>query len=203
VGGHIGRACCRAIVSAIVRTVKSRMPIENERKFVLDDDGKLERLLAQAPGVERRILIQAYLDSPGLRLRAIDHAGLTRHIFGYKREIEGKVVEIETEIDPADFRRLWTLRRETLQKVRYSWPDGRFHWDVDFFKTGEGRTYFALAEVEMPETDKIPPPVPPRLSAYVLGVVPPGDPRFTSKRLADRAHAEQLLAEIRQKGRIE
>ena len=51
----------------------------------------------------------------------------------------------------ADFERLWSQRRETLQKARYSWPDGRFHWDVDFFKTDEGRTYFAQAEVEMPE----------------------------------------------------
>ncbi len=179
------------------------MPIENERKFVLDDDGRLERLLAQAPGVTRSILVQAYLEAPGLRLRVIDSGGKTRRIFSYKREVEGKVVEIETDIDPEDFRRLWTLRHETLQKVRYSWPDGRFHWDVDFFKTSKGQTYFALAEVEMPEHETTPPPVPPRLSAHLLGAAPPGDPRFTSKRLANQAHAERLLAEAREKGRVE
>jgi CYTH domain-containing protein len=179
------------------------MPIENERKFILDDDGRLEMRLAQAPGVTRSIVVQAYLEAPGLRLRAIDSDGRTRHIFSYKREIEGKVVEIETDIDPADFRRLWMVRRETLQKVRYSWPDGRFHWDVDFFKTSEGRTYFAMAEVEMPEGDTLPPEVPPRLSANLLGVAPRGDPRFTSKRLANHEHAERILAEIREKGRVE
>lgn len=176
------------------------MPIENERKFVLADDGKLESRLAQAPGVKRSILLQAYLDASGLRLRAIDVDRRMRYVFSYKREIDGKIVEIETDIDAADFRQLWTQRRETLQKVRYSWPDGRFHWDVDFFKTTEGRTYFAMAEVEMPPTDTIVPPVPPSLAKHVLMLVPARDQRFTSKRLANREHAEALLAEIRKGG---
>ena len=128
------------------------MPIENERKFVLDDDGKLEQHLAGAPGVTRSFLRQAYLDVSGLRIRSIEADGKTQHIFTYKREVDGQVVEIETEISATDFDRLWTQRRETLQKARYSWTDGRFHWDVDFFKTDDGRTYFAMAEVEMPET---------------------------------------------------
>jgi len=179
------------------------MPIENERKFVLENDGKLEARLAQAPGVTRSIIVQAYLEAPGLRLRAIETAGRVRYIFGYKRPIEGHTVEIETEIGREDFGRLWKLRQETLQKVRYSWPDGRFHWDVDFFKGGDGCTYFAMAEVEMPAKDTVPPPVPPRLAAHVLGGAPVGDPRFTSKRLASRKHAEHLLADIRQKGRVE
>ena len=78
--------------------------------------------------------------------------------------------------------------------------DGRFHWDVDFFKTDDGRTYFALAEVEMPEDDTVPPPPPAVLAPHVLLLAPRSDPRFTSKRLADRAHAERLLADVRAKG---
>ena len=179
------------------------MPIENERKFVLDDDGRLEQHLAQTPGVTRSLLRQAYLDVSGLRIRSIEAAGRKRHVFTYKRPVDGQVVEIETDISAADFERLWSQRRETLQKARYSWDDGRFHWDVDFFKTEDGRTYFAQAEVEMPEHDKEPPPPPPRLAGHLLATAPAGDPRFTSKRLADRAHAEKLLADIRSKGRIE
>src|SRR6266404_7023370 len=163
------------------------MPIENERKFVLDDDGKLETLLAQVPGVTRSLLQQAYLDVSGLRIRAIQSNGSKRHIFTYKREVDGQVVEIETEISAADFDRLWSQRRETLQKSRYSWDDGRFHWDVDFFKTDDGRTYFTQAEVEMPEHERQPPDVPVRLASHLLGPAPLGDPRFTSKRLADQA----------------
>jgi CYTH domain-containing protein len=179
------------------------MPIENERKFVLLDDGKLEQQLARAPGVTRSLLRQAYLDVSGLRIRAIETDGTKRHVFTYKREVDGQVVEIETDISVADFERLWSQRGETLQKARYSWPDGRFHWDVDFFKTDEGRTYFAQAEVEMPEGDRTPPPLPPPLAGHLLALAPAGDLRFTSKRLANRTHAESLLADIRTKGKIE
>jgi len=178
------------------------MPIENERKFVLNEDGQLEPRLAQAPGVIRSRLTQAYLDSAGVRIRSIETAGKLRYVFSFKRPVEGQMVEIETGIDETDFKRLWTIGRETLRKTRYSWVDGRFHWDIDFFKTGEGRTYFALAEVEMPEHEREPPAVPARLASHLLGPAPLGDPRFTSKRLADQTHAEQLLAEIRAKGSV-
>ena len=179
------------------------MPIENERKFVLDEDGQLESRLSQAPGVTKSRLTQAYLDSAGVRIRSIESAGRLRHIFSFKRPVDGQMVEIETEIDAADFKRLWTLARETLCKTRYSWADGRFHWDIDFFKTGDGRTYFALAEVEMPEHEQHPPEVPACLVGHLVGPAPLGDPRFTSKRLADQSHAERLLAEIRARGAVE
>ncbi|MBS0224233.1 MAG: hypothetical protein JSR91_26230 [Proteobacteria bacterium] len=179
------------------------MPIENERKFVLvDKDGELEAQLAQAP-VARFVLRQAYLDASGVRIRAIEKGGSVRHVFTYKRPVDGQMVEIETDISAVDFERLWTLRRETLSKVRHSWNEGHFHWDVDFFKTDDGMTYFALAEVEMPEDETIPPPPPDYLKRYVLGLVPLSDPRFTSKRLADRSHAERLMAGIRRSGKVE
>ncbi|WIM13883.1 CYTH domain-containing protein [Enhydrobacter sp.] len=180
------------------------MPIENERKFVLlDDDGQLEAQLAQEPGITRSVLRQAYLDTSGVRIRAIGRGETMRHVFTYKRPVDGQMVEIETDLSAVDFDRLWKLRRETLSKVRYSWDDARFHWDVDFFKAAEGKTYFALAEVEMPEDETVPPAVPPRLKRHVLGLVPFGDPRFTSKRLADQTHAERLMAEIRRSGKVE
>jgi len=177
------------------------MPIENERKFVLDDDGRVESDLGRTPGVTRLVLKQAYLDSSGLRIRSIETPDKIRFVFSYKRLVDNQMVEIETDLSKLDFDRLWTLRREHLCKVRYAWDDGRFHWDTDFFKTDEGRTYFAMAEVEMPEEDTEPPPMPPRLASHLLALVPLGDPRFTSKRLADQAHAVRLLAEVRMKGK--
>src|SRR5471032_339153 len=177
------------------------MPIENERKFVLDDDGRLEEELARTPGVTRLVLKQAYLDSSGLRIRSIVAPDKTRYVFSYKRLVDGQMVEIETDISKLDFDRLWKLRREHLRKVRYAWDDGRFHWDTDFFKTDDDRTYFAMAEVEMPEEDTEPPPVSPRLASHLLGLVTLGDTRFTSKRLADQTHAERLLAEVRLNGK--
>jgi CYTH domain-containing protein len=179
------------------------MPIENERKFVLDDDGKLEARLAEAPDVTRTVVDQAYLDAPGLRIRSMETGAKRIHIFTYKREIDGKVVEIETEIAASDFDRLWSQRRESLRKTRYSWPDGHFHWDVDFFKMDDGRTYFAMAEVEMPENDVTPPPLSNRLASHFLANAPHRDPRFTSKRLSDPVFAGKLLTDIRQKGKVE
>ena len=152
--------------------------------------------------MKRSLIVQAYLDSPGVRIRAIDSEGQVTRVFTFKRPVDGQVVEIETELSAQDFARLWKLRRETLQKVRYSWPDGRFRWDVDFFKTGDGCTYFALAEVEMPEHERTPPPVPARLASYVLGLAPEGDPKYTSKRLSSQTHAEDLMREINATGAV-
>ena len=45
--------------------------------------------------------------------------------------------------------------------------------------------------------------LPLRLAGHLLAMVPAGDQRFTSKRLAEQAHAERLLADIRKKGKIE
>ena len=179
------------------------MPIENERKFVLNEDG-LEAELAADSAVTRSFLRQAYLDVSGMRIRSAQTgAAEVRHLFTYKRPIDGQVVEIETEISAVDFERLWSQRRETLQKLRYSWTDGPFHWDVDFFKADGDHTYFIQAEVEMPEGQVEPPPLPPGLADHLLGMAPAGDPRFASKRLASQAHAEQILADIKSKGRIE
>ena len=179
------------------------MPIENERKFVLRDDTTLEGALASVPGVHRSLLHQAYLDVSGMRIRAIDGARGQSHVFTYKRPVNGQVVEIETEISREDFDRLSSQCIERLRKVRYSWADGPFHWDVDFFKTETGDTYFAMAEVEMPEEQREPPPLPPRLASHLLATVPAGDPRFASKRLADRAHAAAMRDAILTRGGID
>ncbi|KAF0105324.1 MAG: Uncharacterized protein FD144_668 [Rhodospirillaceae bacterium] len=177
------------------------MPIENERKFVLNEEaGNLEEEVSRRPGVARHLLRQAYLDAPGLRIRSLEGEGEIEHVFTYKRTVEGQVVEIETGLSAVDFARLWTQRKETLVKVRYSWNEGRYHWDVDFFKRDDGSTYFAMAEVEMPEEQIEPPPLPAFLETHLLMVAPALDPRFTSKRIADQAHATKLLAEIRENG---
>jgi len=177
------------------------MPIENERKFVLNEQAAdLEAELGALPGVSRHLLRQAYLDAPGLRIRSLEGDVGTTHVFTYKRTIDGQVVEIETGLSAADFGRLWTQRRETLVKVRYSWTEGRYHWDVDFFKRDDGSTYFAMAEVEMPEEETEPPALPDFLAVHLLMVAPALDPRFASKRIADQAHAAALLAAIRANG---
>jgi CYTH domain-containing protein len=173
------------------------MPIENERKFVLrDPDGVLERALETAcPPWSRHSIRQAYLDAPGLRIRRFDGAGTVQHIFSYKRSVGAEMVEIETPMSAADFERLWTFRVESLEKIRFHLESGTCGWDVDFFKA-EDRTYFALAEVEMPEGQVDPPPPPVILIPFVHMLVPAADKRFASKVLADPAHAARLVQEL-------
>lgn len=170
------------------------MPVENERKLVLrDPGGALERRLdAACPPWRCFFIRQAYLDAPGLRIRRFDSGEKgVRHIFSFKRPIAGEMVEIETEISAVDFERLWSLRREALEKARFHLDDGDCGWDVDFFKR-DGATYFALAEVEMPEGRRDPPPPPAILAPHVVLLVPDGDDRFASKKLADPAYAAHL-----------
>lgn len=170
------------------------MPVENERKFVLHDPhGTLENALSAArPPVGRTAIRQAYLDTAGLRIRRFEREGAISHIFSYKRPVDGVMVEIERQIDPIDFERLWKLRQETLEKLRFSIPAGDCLWDIDFFKDAAGRTYFALAEVEMPEGREDPPLPPAILAPYIEFLVERGDERFSSKKLADPAYARRL-----------
>ncbi|MBV9835151.1 MAG: hypothetical protein JO055_12135 [Alphaproteobacteria bacterium] len=173
------------------------MPVENERKFVLHDPhGALERALGNVrPAIPRKAIRQGYLDTVGLRIRRFDQDGRVSHIFSYKRPVDDVMVEIEREIDAVDFERLWKLRREALEKVRYSIAAGDCQWDIDFFKDG-GRTYFALAEVEMPEGREEPPPPPAILAPYIEFLVERGDERFSSKKLADPAYARRLAVGV-------
>lgn len=173
------------------------MPVENERKFVLNDPhGALEQALGNVrPPIPRKAIRQGYLDTAGLRIRRFDQDGAVSHIFSYKRPVDGVMVEIETPIDALDFERLWKLRREALEKVRYSIRAGDCVWDIDFFKEA-GRTYFALAEVEMPESRVEPPPPPPILAPYVEFLVERGDERFSSKKLADPEYARGLAIAV-------
>src|SRR5688572_15282202 len=154
------------------------MPIENERKFVLHDpDGAVERALAAMPAAARMVLRQAYLESSGVRIREVTDAQGTRALFTFKRTVEDGVVEIETPISAEDFARLWRLRRETLVKVRYHLAADLCGWDIDFFKDGEADTsptYFAMAEVEMPEGWTQTPPPPAVIAGHVLHTVTNG-----------------------------
>ncbi len=159
--------------------------------------------MARRPGVARHLLRQAYLDASGLRIRSLEGDGKIDHVFTYKRTIEGQVVEIETGLSAIDFARLWTQRVEALVKVRYSWTEGCYHWDVDFFKRDDGSTYFAMAEVEMPEDETDPPPLP-----DFLAVAPADDRAAPSTRASPpsasptRRMPRRLLADIRANGGI-
>lgn len=176
------------------------MPIENERKYVLRLNVSEGVFHDAADGVED--IEQVYLISgkkQSLRCRKItrvkDH-GKIELIYNmtFKQEVGKKVVEIETDIDARDYKLLKKSATAVLQKTRYRVDD----WEVDFFKA-DGKTYFVLAEIEMPENQKKPHSIPTLINENLVHVVKRGDKRFTSKRLCDVKHAQQLISSLKGK----
>ena len=174
------------------------MPIENETKYVLDDaGGELERSLSDACTRMLRIR-QGYL-GPGVRIRETRRIGRGRqaptHSFTYKRTVDGDVIEVETRISRSDFRALWKEASPALLKLRLVFKGQHLTWEVDFFKD-DGATYFCLAEVELKARERQVPEVPERLQPYLLHTVSRGDRRFSSRNLADKAAAGELLTHL-------
>ena len=181
----------------------ARMPIENERKFVLEDDGTLERRLAARPGTTRDYLRQAYLDASGLRIRSMERAGRMRHVFTYKRPVDDQMVEDRGPRSPAGRLRSGCGSFQGARPCRR--PPSRGTTAASTGMSTSSRPTTAAPTSRWPKS---------RCQkatrcrrrhraerAYlVLLLAPRNDPRFTSKRLSDRGHAEQLLADVREKG---
>lgn len=167
------------------------MPVENERKYILD----LKFDAASLRDWEQHQIEQRYLDD-GPRIRRFDDT----YLFTYKRWIdkEGCLLEIEQEISEIDYRRLCGHCTESLIKTRYLRQIGDEEWVVDFLKAPDG-VYFVLAEVEMPEGVGNPASLPAELSGRIVYSVDYNDTRFTNKKLSDPTYATQLYERLTDK----
>lgn len=110
-----------------------------------------------------------------------------------KRDVEGQTIEIETPISQEDFDSLWSVTSGKVVKNRYVYQG----WEIDFFKDGKNN-YFAIAEMELPAWQEAPSSIPDLLKPYIIYTVPPGDGRFSNKRLGDIPYAEKLLRETKE-----
>jgi CYTH domain-containing protein len=80
-----------------------------------------------------------------------------------------------------------------LEKIRYFIPDKKDQvWEVDFFKDHRNKTYFCLAEFEMPEGQLTPDFLPSYIKDNLIYEVALTDCRFASKLLADVRYASDL-----------
>lgn len=171
------------------------MPTENELKYVLnlDTEEKFQNL------AESKVLIlQGYLffsKGTSLRCRKVKN----KHYLTLKSTVNGRVVEIESQIDERDFNDLWTQCMNKLEKIRYIVPDKQNQiWEIDFFKDHNGINYFALAEFEMPEGQLAPGFMPRFIRENLLFEVPLTDCRFASKLLADIRYASDLYKLVKE-----
>lgn len=166
------------------------MAIENERKIVLfglkeehfDDEWT------------RLDVTQGYLRSNRIR-RAVYSTGAERYWFTAKHVFEDEVFEYEMEMPRAEFKKLITIADNIVVKTRFTKKFGYDTWDVDFFG-GTEDPYFVMAEVEMRPRQVDFNQAPTIIAACDWYRVENGDKRFTSKKLSDREHAAQMLAEI-------
>ncbi len=116
------------------------------------------------------------------------------HKLTVKREVEGRVVEIETSIDLRDFNDLWSVSKGKLHKIRVYIED----WEVDFFLDFNGDVYFILAEHEMPEGQEDPHGMTQFVKDHLLFEVPRGDDRFSNRKLGKVKYATNLLSSLRE-----
>ena len=166
------------------------MPTENERKYVLSDP---EAVRALWPPEDWDDVRQGYL--PGdARIRRRTRGGRTTETFTYKIDAPGRLIEIETGLEPRDFDDLWPLTTRRIHKRRRAMTDAHgLAWDIDLFLDPEGRFYFAMAECEMPEGMDAPPEVLPELASLIRYVVPRDrQTEFVNSRLGDPAYAAAL-----------
>jgi CYTH domain-containing protein len=141
---------------------------------------------------------QAYLlRSKGLTVRIRkqkDHKDKIKYYFTTKQKVEDKIIEIEKKIQQPDFEDLAKVAVGWVHKIRYVVKN----WEVDFFKENK-KTYFIMAEIEMPHGMEEPKEVPGFVTENLLFKVPREDCRFSSKKLSDVDYAKTLLDEVMEK----
>jgi CYTH domain-containing protein len=173
------------------------MPTENERKYVLSCvDANAD--LTEVKGRNRFAHIcQGYLvrdKKITCRVRySVNSAGDHDYKMTVKREVRGRVVEVETQIDQRDFDDLWSVCKGKLHKVRVYIED----WEVDFFLDSDGDVYFVLAEHEMPEGQEVPQGMTAFVRDRLLYEVPRGDDRCSNRKLGKTNYASKLLSSLR------
>lgn len=176
------------------------MPIENERKFILDikNPSSFKTTLANWPITNICEYRQGYLND-NTRIREISHQGeVIDALFTYKKKINGKLIEIETSISPDDFKALWTQVHKVINKTRVAVSVGEYMWEVDFFIDQATRDYYlVMAEVELPDGLDMPDQIPDFITDNLLYLVPQTDLRFTNTRLGQPQIVKKILKDFR------
>lgn len=179
------------------------MPIENERKYVLngEDPSSFKALLTDKPGATSLELKQGYLDKANRIRSIVDPNGVTQYLFTYKTKVNGNQIEIENEISERDFNSLWTLVGNIITKTRVVVPYGDYKWEVDFLysykKKTLGECYLIMAEVELPEDQELPNQVPDFISENLVYLVPREDRRFINRNLSRVGTVKKMVQELK------
>lgn len=171
-------------------TINGRVciPTENEKKIVLSINSEKE---ISKHADEVIFIKQGY--TRGIRVREEIKDNKIKYILCVKQKINNRVIEIEKKIDQRDFNDFWSIAKNKLEKIRYIlYDEDDEAWDIDYFKHNN-HTYFALAEIEMPEGQTHPYRIPNIIKKYLIKEVEIGDNNFSSKKLSCIKHARSLI----------
>lgn len=142
----------------------------------------------------------AYSKGMTIRVRKkeyTDHHHNVEYYITYKQKSSSRIIEIEQKIDKRDYEELWSISKIKLFKTRYNLldVDTNLWWEVDFLKN-KNKTYFALAEVELPEEVKKPKRIHPLVEKVLIHEVPLNDNRFSNRRLANLEYSKGLYRKL-------
>lgn len=174
------------------------MPTEHELKYVIEKDSEQEISKSCS---EQYFISQGYLIATrGITVRVRKSVkksnGVEKYYFTLKANAGGRCVEIEKNIDKRDFDDLWSLSLNQLEKIRYIIKDDKNVWELDFFKDYSGKTYMAVAEIELPEDQESPNRILEIVEKNLIYKVPLTDTRFSNKFLSNAKYAVDLVKEI-------
>lgn len=187
------------------------MPIENERKYIVDlVPSDIDGLVNDYAG-KKQLIVQAYVDD--IRARSTSMAGRCDYTFTWKKLIEGSErLEIETEITETDFFRIYCMSKKVIRKIRIKVQGYGLAWDIDFLMApidddpsyrlfpltlDNYYHYLTIAEVEMPESMKKPAVLPSFVKDNFLYLVPSEqEARWTNAELSDPIKVAKMLKEV-------
>lgn len=166
------------------------MPIENEKKFVLNlPEPKATKIADKVYEIE-----QGYIHSDNRTTIRIRKKNDDR-IFTFKQRIDNQIIEIEKKISVVDYKELAKEAVSWVKKTRYI-VDG---WEIDYFKTKK-ETYFIMAEIEMSPEMEEPEAIPKFISDNLVYTVAKNDTRFSSRKLSNVDYANKLIKQIIKNG---
>lgn len=172
------------------------MPIENERKYVLDlsSSDKLELCLKNLDC--KKIQISQYYLDQNNRLRCCKNINEIYYEFCFKKNILGNVVEIQTAIDLSDFNLLKSDCNSKIIKDRYYLNDRDYCWEIDFIKDINNQTCFCLAEIELGIDELWPKYLPALIQPYIIKIVDPTDNSFTNRKLSKPGYIKKIMSKL-------
>jgi CYTH domain-containing protein len=174
------------------------MAIENERKYVLETISQSE-FMSRVTGPHTTYHIrQGYLNDQTRIRQTMKDDELVANYFTFKQPVNGKLIEIETEITTEDFNALWVKVDRVINKVRIAVPHNDLTWEVDFlYEESNQQIYIVMAEVELPDGVEEPDEVPAFVKDHLVYFVPRHDRRFFNTQLVQPQLVKTTVKELK------